>query len=109
MIELVKITVHVPLTHADIVRVAIGDTGAGTVGKYSHCSFSIRGVGRSKPMEGADPFLGTVGEVEEIEEDSIEVVCERSKAKEVIAAIKRVHPYEETAIEIIPLIKEEDL
>ncbi len=109
MSELVKIVVHVPLAHTDIVREAIGDTGAGTVGKYSHCSFSVRGVGRSKPMEGADPFIGTVGEIEEIEEESIEVTCERSEAKEVIKAIKAVHPYEETAMDIIPILRESDL
>jgi hypothetical protein len=109
MNELVKIVVHVPLTHADIVRKAIGDSGAGAVGKYSHCSFSVRGIGRSKPMEGADPFIGTVGETEEIEEESIEVICERSIARDVIKAIKEVHPYEETAIEISPIISELEL
>lgn len=61
MSNLVKIVVFVPLTHTDIVRQAIGDAGAGIIGNYSHCSFSSKGTGRYKPLEGAKPAIGEVG------------------------------------------------
>ena len=107
--ELVKIVVFVPKSHAEIVRQAMGDAGAGRIGLYSHCSYSVDGIGRYMPLPGAQPAIGAVGKPEEVEEERIECVCERGKAREVIAAIKRVHPYEEVALDIYPLISEEDL
>ena len=109
MSNLVKIVVFVPKTHADIVRKAMGDAGAGRIGNYSHCSYSVDGVGRYKPLEGAEPHIGEVGKFEEVMEERIECVCERSKAKEVIASVHKIHPYEEVAFDIYPLISEEEL
>lgn len=107
--KLVKVVVFVPKSHADIVRQAMGDVGAGKIGNYSHCSYSIDGYGRYKPLEGAHPAIGEVGKFEEVKEERIECVSDRSKAKEVIAAIRKVHPYEEVALDIYPLISEEEL
>lgn len=106
---MVKIVVFVPLTHADILRKALGDAGAGLEGNYSHCSFSSIGKGRFKPLAGAKPFVGEVGKFEEVDEERIEVVCLRQQAKEVIAAIRKVHPYEEVALDVYSLIKESEL
>lgn len=105
----VKIIVFIPKSHTDIVRQAMGDTGAGKIGNYSHCSYSVDGIGRYIPLEGAHPAIGEVGKFEEVIEERVECVCERSKAKEVIAAIRKVHPYEEVAFDIYPLISEEEL
>ena len=99
----VKIVVAVPESHADIVREAMGKAGAGHIGKYSFCSFSSRGIGRFKPKKGARPAIGKVGELELVEEERIEVTCRRDVLNDVIAAIKRVHPYEEIALDIYPL------
>ena len=105
----VKIIVHVPLDSADKVREAIGDTGAGTVGEYTHCSFSSVGTGRFVPSADANPHIGKTGQLEEVEEVSIEVVCERDTAKIALEAIRKAHPYEEVGFEIIPLLDESDL
>jgi len=70
---------------------------------------SLLGIGRYKPLEGSHPAIGEVGKFEEVEEERIECVCERAKAKEVIEAIRKVHPYEEVAFNIYPLISEEEL
>jgi hypothetical protein len=105
----VKIVVFVPKTHTDIVRQAMGDAGAGKIGNYSYCSYSVDGIGRYKPTEGAKPFIGSVGKFEEVEEERIECVCDKAKAKAVIAAMREVHPYEEVAFDIYPLISEEEL
>lgn len=98
-----KIVVYVPLTHTDKVREAIGNTGCGKLGKYTHCSFSTRGIGRFKPGEGANPHIGEVGKLEEVEEERVEVTCHNNVVKNVIEAIKRVHPYEEVAIDVYEL------
>lgn len=104
----VKIVVFVPLSHSDVVRKAIGDAGGGKIGNYNHCSFSSKGIGRFIPQEGAQPAIGKVGKLEEVEEERIEFVCERQKAKGVIEVIRKVHPYEEVALDIYPLISEEE-
>ena len=99
----VKIVVFVPLSHADVVRDAMGKAGAGKIGNYTHCSFSAQGIGRFKPEEGAHPNIGEVGKFESVQEERIEVVCDRNLLKNVIAVIKAVHPYEEVALDVYPL------
>lgn len=108
MSNLVKLVVFVPISHADTVRKALGDAGAGNIGNYSHCTCSSRSIGRYKPLEGAHPYIGSIGEFEEVEEERIETVCESDKVKDVISAMRKVHPYEEVAFDIYPLLSEED-
>jgi hypothetical protein len=99
----VKIIVTVPESYADVVRKAMGKAGAGHIGNYSFCSFSSKGVGRFKPEKGAHPAIGEIGKLESVEEERIEIICNRDVLKDVIAAIKKVHPYEEVALDIYPL------
>ena len=67
------------------------------------CSFSQKGVGRFKPEKGAHPNIGEVGRLESVTEERVEFMCERKLLKKVIAAIKKVHPYEEVALDVYPL------
>jgi len=106
---MVKIVVFVPKAHRDAVRLAMGDAGAGVIGKYSHNAFSIDGSGMFKPLPGSHPTVGKVGKIEHTQEARVEAVCERRIAKEVLAAIRMVHPYEEMAFDIYPLILENEL
>ncbi len=99
----VKIVVFVPESHADAVRKAVGEAGAGKIGNYSFCSFSSKGVGRFRPELGAYPTIGEIGKLESVQEERIEVVCEHALVKDVVTAIKRAHPYEEIALDIYPL------
>lgn len=99
----VKIVVYVPEANADEVREAIGKAGGGKIGNYTFCSFSSKGTGRFLPQEGANPAIGEVGKLEQVIEERIEVTCARDLAAEVIAAIKKVHPYEEVALDVYPL------
>ena len=105
----VKIVVFVPKTHTDIVRQAMGGAGAGKIGNYSHCSYSGNGIGRYIPTKNAKPFIGEVGKSEEVIEERIECICDKDKAKEVISAMRKVHPYDEVAFDIYSLISEEEL
>lgn len=105
----VKISTTVPLENADQLRQALGEAGAGKIGEYSFCSFSVTGKGRFKPSENADPHIGEPNKLEVVEEERIEVVCDRSIAKQVIAALKAAHPYEEVIVDITPQIDEGEL
>lgn len=98
-----KIVVFVPESHTGIIRKAMGDAGAGKIGNYTHCSFSSKGIGRFKPEEGSKPAIGEVGKFEAVEEERIEVVASAQVVGNVLAAIKRVHPYEEVAIDVYSL------
>ncbi len=98
-----------PIKDAQKVRKAMGDAGAGVLGNYTHASFSTKGIGRFLPQEGAHPAIGKLGELAEVEEERIEVICQKEKVKEVIAAIKANHPYEEVPLEVYQLVGEEEL
>lgn len=99
----VKLVVFVPISHADIVREALGNAGAGKIGNYDFCSFSSKGVGRFHGNEDSNPSIGEAGNYESVEEERIEVLVERDNLKHVIETVKLFHPYEEVAFDIYPL------
>ena len=101
--EYVTIVMTVPETHADIVREAMGRAGAGKVGDYSYCSYSVKGIGRFMPHKGSNPHIGKEGFLEEVVEERIETVCNREILEHVLEEIKKAHPYEETVIDIYPV------
>jgi len=105
----VKITTFVPEENAELVRRSLGEAGAGLIGEYSYCSFTTMGVGRFTPSSSANPHIGAHGITEMVNEQRIEVVCEKSIAKKVVKVLKKVHPYEEVAFDIVPLLDESDL
>jgi len=102
--ETVKLVVFVPETHANIVRKVMGKAGAGLIGDYKHCSFSVKGIGRYIPLPTAHPLIGKVGKSEKVIEERIETVCYKKDLNKIIKAIKKVHPYEEAALDVYPLI-----
>jgi len=51
------------------------------MGFYSHCSYSVVGIGRFKPLEGAHPNIGEVGKVAKVEEERIECIANAVKQK----------------------------
>lgn len=100
----VKIAVYVPTSHGDVVRKALAESGAGHIGNYDCCSFTVKGGGRFRAGKGSRPFIGEIGKIEEVEEEKIETICPRKNLKKVLEAVKAVHPYEEPAIDIYPLL-----
>ena len=101
--NIVKIQVFCPKDAADKVRLSIGKSGGGRIGNYHYCAFVSNGYGYFLPMEASNPVIGKEGGISQVEEVKIEFVCERDKIKDVIAAIKKVHPYEEVSIDIFQL------
>jgi hypothetical protein len=82
---------------------AASKEGAGKIGKYNGCAFITEGIGTWIADQDANPHLGEVGKVEEIEEVKIEMECSDEIIQKVIQAIKKVHPYEEVVIDVIKL------
>lgn len=91
----------VPIDAAAVVRAALAEAGAGTIGNYDFASFSSPGQGRFRPLEGANPMIGTVGEIEEVDELRVEVVLPRARRAAVVAAMRAAHPYEEPAFDVV--------
>ena len=100
---LVKLAVFVPEAHADKVRDAMADAGAGAIGDYDRCSYSLEGTGRFRAATGANPFVGEIGEIHQEAETKIEVIAPRRLSGRIIRAMLDAHPYEEPAYDIIPL------
>lgn len=98
--KMYKIVVYVPQDHADEIREVMGNAGAGKLGNYQHCSFSVKGVGRFKPEAGANPTIGEIGKLEVVEEERIETICLEANLKEVLKAVRVAHPYEEPVIDV---------
>ncbi|OBC17191.1 Nif3-like dinuclear metal center hexameric protein [Mycobacterium sp. 852013-50091_SCH5140682] len=98
-----KWVVFVPVTDAAAVRAALFAAGAGRIGDYSHCSWSVAGTGQFLPHDGATPAIGEVGTVEQVAEDRVEVIAPSRLRAAVLAAMRAAHPYEEPAFDIIAL------
>lgn len=105
----VKIVTFVPAENADAIRQALGAAGAGKIGEYSFCSYSVIGKGRFTPSENANPYIGAAGQPEVVDEERIEVECDKANAKAAIEAMKQAHPYEEVAFDVYPLLDESSL
>ena len=97
-ISRVKIFVTIPLESVEEVRTAVCEVGAGIIGDYTYCTSSTKSVGTFIPNDNANPYIG--------EKNSLEFVCDVDKVKTVISKLRKIHPYEEPAIDIIPLLNE---
>lgn len=99
-----QIVFYAPSQEVERVKSSMFQAGAGKIGNYEFCSFESSGIGQFRPLAGANPFLGTLGELEKVSEVKVEMVCEKSIIKEVILALKSSHPYEMPAYHVIELL-----
>ena len=100
----VKVVVFVPVTAAGELHAAMAAAGAGTIGRYDSCAFLARGAGLFRPLEGSRPSVGTPGKLERVPEERLEMVADEAQLPAILAAIRRLHPYEEPAVESYPLL-----
>lgn len=98
-----KLCFFVPATHVEQVKEAVFEAGGGRIGDYDRCAWQTLGEGQFRPLTGANPFLGAVGEVERVAEYKVELVVADELLAEVVAALRAAHPYEEPAYEAWPL------
>ena len=103
---LYKLAVFTPVDHVNEVVDALSEAGAGHIGNYSHCTFQAPGTGTFKPLEGANPYIGTPHKIERVEELKIETIVPETLLKNVVEAMLKAHPYEEVAYDIYPLKNE---
>lgn len=107
-IKKVKIFVTVPEENLEEVRTAMCNAGAGIIGNYTFCSTSVKSIGTFMPNDNANPYIGDNNKLEFVEEEKLEVICDIENVKKVIQKLRNVHPYEEPAIDIIPILDESD-
>ena len=92
-----KICVYVPENAVETVKAALFDAGAGRIGNYDSCCWQTAGTGQFRPLENSNPAIGSHGQVEQVDEIKIELVCEDALIEDAISAMKQAHPYEEPA------------
>jgi len=95
-----KLCVFIPKSHLQPVKTAMFDAGAGKIGHYDHCCWQTLGQGQFRPLQNSQPFLGTTGKVETVDEYKVELVVSNALIKAVIAGMKQAHPYEEPAFDV---------
>ena len=98
-----KLTTYVPLDAAESLKNSLFEAGAGTIGNYSHCSFTSKGIGSYKADQHANPKKGKIGEIHYEEEMQVNITFSASVEKKVMNALFRNHPYEEVAYEVLIL------
>lgn len=92
---------YIPEADTERVLAALFQAGAGAIGDYRECAFVAAGTGQFRPVEGADPAIGRIGELEHVAELRVELVLPRDRRAEVVAAVRSAHPYEEPAFHIL--------
>ncbi|BFM49507.1 NGG1p interacting factor NIF3 [Marinomonas sp. THO17] len=94
---------YVPASHLEAVKSAVFAAGAGRMGEYEACCWQVLGQGQFRPNEGANPFLGEIGQVEQVAEYRVEMVLLEEYKDAVVNALLSAHPYEEVAYHLIPV------
>lgn len=102
---LYKVTTFVPENAADAVRYAMGTAGAGKIGNYEHCSFSLYGEGRFIGNEESHPVVGEAGTLTVAPEAQVNAIVDGAHLRQVIESMKAAHPYEEVAYEVVSLVE----
>ena len=101
-----QVFVYVPEAYTEQIKDAVFTAGAGQFNQYEHCCWQTRGTGQYKPLDGANPAEGEVSKVHHVDEYRLEFICpNKTVLKNVIAAMKEAHPYEEVAYGVIKLEK----
>lgn len=108
--KLIKLVTFVPQTHTEQVRLALAKAGVGEgvtdgphSGEYSECFFAGEGTGMFRPHAGANPTIGEIGELTRVEETRLESIIPEKLIDKAIKALRKAHPYEEPAYDLIPL------
>ncbi|WP_374222797.1 Nif3-like dinuclear metal center hexameric protein [Williamsia sp. CHRR-6] len=96
-------TVLVPVGSTDSVTAAMFAAGAGAIGDYTECCWRVTGSGQFRPGSGASPAIGSVGSLEQVAEDRVQMVAPRQLRSAVHAALLAAHPYEEVAFDLVEL------
>ena len=100
-----KLEIFIPETHLAALQAALEAVDAGHIGSYDCCLSYSRVTGCWRPLAGAEPYLGAEGKISAEPELKVEVTLRTDRADLTVEAVKRVHPYEEPVINVIPLCR----
>ena len=100
-----KLEIYIPQTHFRQLQKALQEVDAGHIGNYDSCLSYTPVTGTWRPLEGTKPFIGEQNVISEEPEYKVEVTIKADNLKKSIQAIKKVHPYEEPVINVIPLLE----
>jgi hypothetical protein len=98
-----KLQFFVPETALEKVKSAVFEAGAGSYKNYDQCCWQTKGQGQFRPLKGADPHIGEVGKLEVLTEYKVELLVQDKDREQVLAALKKAHPYQEPAYFLIKL------
>lgn len=93
----VKLSFYVPSSHVEHVKDAVFAAGGGNSGRYDRGCWQTLGIGQFRPLAGSHPTIGEVGELSQVGEFKVELLCQASRMPAIIAALRQAHPYEEPA------------
>ena len=106
---LYKLSFYVPVSHLESVKSTLFAEGAGSYLDYDQCCWQVLGEGQYRPLAGSDAFLGTTGCLEKLTEYKVEILCSQENIKAVVASLLRIHPYQQPAYGIFPMLTIDDL
>ena len=95
-----KLAFFVPDSHVETVKTAVFEAGGGRIGDYDHCAWQVLGQGQFRALDGSQPYIGELGQVEVVQEWKVELVVADELIKAAVAALKLSHPYETPAYEV---------
>lgn len=99
-----QLVTYVPTEASEKLKLALYEAGAGKIGNYDSCGFLVEGKGNFRPLEGANPTIGKVGDLEEVAETRIEIIVPQHCEGKILNALFANHPYEEVAYSLINLV-----
>ena len=102
---MLKIIVFIPKKFSEKVKEEMFKAGAGKFKNYDCCSFETEGIGQFRPLKNAKPFVGTIEKIEKVIEVRVEMICDEQCLEKVVSAMRKSHPYEEVAFDVVSLVK----
>lgn len=102
---LYSIAFYVPEENLEVVKESMFLAGAGKWGSYEKCAWQVKGRGQFLPLEGSNPHIGKLNEIEFVDEWRVEMICEASCLGSVIQAMKNSHPYETVAYTVVQSVE----
>jgi hypothetical protein len=103
MAKVYRLDFYVPEEHAERVKAAVFDAGAGRIGNYDRCAWQTAGRGQFRPLPGSKPAIGRQDAIERVAEAKVEMVCAAEHIEDAITALKAAHPYETPAFQYWPV------
>jgi len=100
---------YVPQVNVEEVKQAVFKAGAGTIGDYDSCAWQCLGSGQFKPLQGSQPHIGKLNEIERVDEFRVEMVCCADNVRAAINALISAHPYEEPAYHILKTLSIDEI